>query len=102
MAKASGQPTTVTAELQVQAWYYTFQIIQVFLVTALSSSATAFIPVIINEPHHVPQLLADNLPKSSNFYLTYFILQGLACSYPHILTPGLGDQHPAEEYFELF
>lgn len=50
------------------------------MVTALSSSATAFIPKIIYEPHRVPQLLADNIPKSSNFYLTYFILQGLASS----------------------
>ncbi|KAF3765196.1 DUF221-domain-containing protein [Cryphonectria parasitica EP155] len=85
IAKASGEPTTVSAELQVQAWYYAFQIIQVFLVTALSSSATAFIPKIINEPHHIPQLLADNIPKSSNFYLTYFILQGLASSTKNIM-----------------
>ncbi|POS72522.1 DUF221 domain-containing protein [Diaporthe helianthi] len=85
IARASGQPTVVTAELQVQAWYYTFQIIQVFLVTALSSSATAFIPNVISNPHHVPQLLADNLPKSSNFYLTYFILQGLASSVKNIM-----------------
>lgn len=87
--------------MQVQAWYFLFQIIQVFLVTALSSSATAFIPVIINEPHHVPQLLADNLPKSSNFYLTYFILQGLACSYPPVVSLWLEDDPPAEEHFEL-
>lgn len=80
IAKASGEPTNVSAELQVQAWYYAFQIIQVFLVTALSSSATAFIPKIINEPHRVPQLLADNIPNSSNFYLTYFIVQGLGSS----------------------
>lgn len=80
IAKISGEPTTVAAELQVQAWYYIFQLVQVFLVTALSSSATAFIPKIINEPHHVPQLLADNIPKSSNFYLTYFIVQGLGSS----------------------
>lgn len=85
IAKASGQPTTVAAELQVQAWYYAFQLIQVFLVTALSSSATAFIPKIINEPHHVPQLLADKLPTSSNFYLTYFIIQGLGSSVKNIM-----------------
>lgn len=48
--------------------------------TALSSSATAFIPKIINEPHRIPQLLADNIPKSSNFYLTYFVVQGLGSS----------------------
>lgn len=75
----------MSAELQVQAWYFAFQIIQVFLVTALSSSATAFIPKIINEPHHVPELLADNIPKSSNFYLTYFILQGLGSSAKNIM-----------------
>lgn len=75
----------VSAELQVQAWYYIFQIVQVFLVTALSSSATAFIPRIINEPHHVPQLLADNIPKSSNFYLTYFIVQGLGSSVKNVM-----------------
>lgn len=85
VAKISGEPTTVTAELQVQAWYYIFQLVQVFLVTALSSSATAFIPKIINEPHHVPQLLADNIPKSSNFYLTYFIVQGLGSSVKAIM-----------------
>lgn len=85
IAKASGEPTSVTSELQVQAWYFVFQIIQVFLVTALSSSATAFIPKIINEPHHVPELLAENIPKSSNFYLTYFILQGLGSSAKNVM-----------------
>lgn len=53
--------------------------------TALSSSATAFIPEIINQPHHVPELLADNIPSSSNFYLTYFIVQGLASSVKNIM-----------------
>lgn len=85
VAKKSGEPTTVTAELQVQNWYFMFQIIQVFLVTALSSSATALIPEIISQPHQIPLLLAENLPKSSKFYLTYFILQGLASSASNML-----------------
>ncbi|ETS74679.1 hypothetical protein PFICI_13163 [Pestalotiopsis fici W106-1] len=85
VAKKSGEPTTVTAELQVQNWYFMFQIIQVFFVTALSSSATALIPAIISQPHQVPLLLAENLPKSSKFYLTYFILQGLGSSASNIL-----------------
>ncbi|KAK6070284.1 hypothetical protein SCUP234_00192 [Seiridium cupressi] len=85
VAKKSGEPTTVTAELQVQNWYFLFQVIQVFFVTALSSSATAFIPEIISKPHQIPLLLAQNLPKSSNFYLTYFILQGLGSSAKNVL-----------------
>ncbi|KAI0134779.1 hypothetical protein BJ170DRAFT_700050 [Xylariales sp. AK1849] len=84
IAKLS-EPTTVSAELLVQAWYYAFQVIQVFFVTALSSSASAFIPAIIAQPHQVPLILAENLPKSSNFYLTYFILQGLGTSSKNIL-----------------
>lgn len=75
----------MTAELQVQNWYFLFQVIQVFFVTALSSSATAFIPQIIAQPHQIPLLLAQNLPKSSNFYLTYFILQGLGSSAKNVL-----------------
>ncbi|KAI1850250.1 hypothetical protein JX266_004108 [Neoarthrinium moseri] len=85
IAKKSGEPTTVTAELQVQNWYFLFQVIQIFLVTALSSSATAFIPEIISQPHQIPLTLAKNLPKSSKFYLTYFILQGLGSSAKNVL-----------------
>ncbi|KAH6652614.1 hypothetical protein BKA67DRAFT_567021 [Truncatella angustata] len=85
VAKNSGEPTTVTAELQVQNWYFLFQVIQIFFVTALSSSAAAFIPQIITQPHQVPILLAQNLPKSANFYLTYFILQGLGSSAKNVL-----------------
>lgn len=62
-----------------------FQLIQVFFVTALSSSATALIPSIISQPQEIPLLLAQNLPKSSKFYLTYFILQGLGSSASNIL-----------------
>lgn len=32
----------------------------------------------MNNPSSVPSLLAQNLPKASNFFLTYIILQGLS------------------------
>ncbi|KXJ91396.1 hypothetical protein Micbo1qcDRAFT_147497 [Microdochium bolleyi] len=85
IAKKFGEPTTVSAELQVQTWYYIFQITQVFLVTALSSSAMTFVPELLRNPADVPKLLADNLPSSSNFYVTYFVLQGLAFAAKNIL-----------------
>ncbi|KAH8670797.1 hypothetical protein BX600DRAFT_229607 [Xylariales sp. PMI_506] len=85
VAKLFGEPTTVTAELQVQTWYYLFQVIQIFFVTALSSSAIDFIPQIIQDPQQVPLILAQSLPKSSNFYLTYFVLQGLTSSAKNIV-----------------
>jgi len=50
----------------------------VFLVTALASSASAVVTTIINDPGSATTLLANNLPKSSNFYISYLLLQGLA------------------------
>lgn len=78
IAKASGEPTLPEAELKTQAWYFIFQVIQVFLVTTFSSGAAAVATSIARDPSQVPNLLAENLPKASNFYLSYFILQGIA------------------------
>jgi calcium permeable stress-gated cation channel len=46
-------------------------------VVTLSSGASALIQGIINNPTDTPKLLANGLPKASNFYISYFILQGL-------------------------
>jgi hypothetical protein len=43
----------------------------------LSSGASALVRDIINSPTNTPKLLAQGLPKASNFYISYFILQGL-------------------------
>lgn len=77
IAKLSGEPTTAQAELKTQAWYFVFQVFQVFLVTTFSSGAAAVAPQIAKDPQSAPRLLAESLPKASNFYITYFILQGL-------------------------
>jgi len=77
VAKLSGEPTTPQAELKTQAWYFVFQVFQVFLVTTFSSGAAAAATKIAKDPQSAPTLLAESLPKASNFYITYFILQGL-------------------------
>lgn len=51
--------------------------IQVFLITTFSSGAASVVTQIINQPSTAPTLLAKNLPKASNFYISYFILFGL-------------------------
>lgn len=76
IARLSGEPTLRQAELLTQAWYFTFQVFQVFLVTTFSSGAAAVVSQIMKNPQLAPSLLAENLPKASNFYLTYIILQG--------------------------
>jgi len=78
MAKWGGVPTLSKVELFVQNTYFLFQVIQVFLVTALASSASAVVTQIITDPGSATSLLAQNLPKSNNFYISFLLLQGLS------------------------
>lgn len=79
-AKLAGEPSFSRIELFTQNAYFTFQVIQVFLVTTLTSSASAVVNQIIQTPFDAPSILASNLPKASNFYISYFIVQGLSVS----------------------
>ncbi|CAK7274884.1 phosphate metabolism protein 7 [Sporothrix epigloea] len=76
-ARLAGEPSNSRVELFTQNAYFAFQVVQVFLVTTLSSSATAVVKQIVDKPGSVTSLLASNLPKASNFYMSYFIVQGL-------------------------
>ena len=53
--------------------------------TTFSSGAATVATRIAKEPASVPFLLADNLPDSSNFYLTYFIIQGIGSAAKQII-----------------
>ncbi|EEU34202.1 uncharacterized protein NECHADRAFT_96579 [Fusarium vanettenii 77-13-4] len=74
----AGIPSMVLVELFTQEVYFAFQIVQVFLITTLTSAASATVMTIIKEPLKTPDLLAENLPKASNFYLSYILVQCLA------------------------
>ncbi len=84
-ARQAGIPTESRIELFVQSSYFVFQVVQVFLITTLTSAATAAITSIIKDPLSSRDLLSQNLPKASNFYISYFILQGLALSATRIV-----------------
>lgn len=64
--------------MQTQSWYFAFQVIQVFLITTFTSGATAVASQIVSDPTQAVPLLAQNLPKASNFYISYFVLYGVA------------------------
>lgn len=76
-AKLGGCPTAAAVELWTQNAYFGFQVVQVFLVTTLSSAASAVVERIIKNPGDAASLLAANLPMASNFYISYIVLQGL-------------------------
>ncbi|KAH6620354.1 hypothetical protein C7974DRAFT_435734 [Boeremia exigua] len=80
-----GEPTKTSTELKVLKWYYVFQVLQVFLVTSLSSGAATVVSQIAKNPNKVPELLAERLPRASNSYLTYFVVQGLTSASDNLL-----------------
>jgi len=88
LAKTSGAVSRAQIELQTQISYFVFLLIQVFLITTISSSAAAVAAQIAQQPTIVPQLLAKNLPKSSNFFISFIILQGLSVPALKLLQAG--------------
>jgi hypothetical protein len=78
LSKLSGAPTKSAVELQAQSYFFGFLVFDGFIVLTLSSGALAAIQGIIDQPMSAASLLAKSLPKASNFYINYFVLQGLA------------------------
>ncbi|KAH7311115.1 hypothetical protein BKA65DRAFT_163797 [Rhexocercosporidium sp. MPI-PUGE-AT-0058] len=87
-ARQAGVATQSRIELFVQNSYFLFQVIQVFLVMTLTSAASSVVTVLIKDPMSIRNILSTALPKASNFYISYFILQGLALSASRIVHLG--------------
>ncbi|KAJ5051484.1 uncharacterized protein L3040_001260 [Drepanopeziza brunnea f. sp. 'multigermtubi'] len=88
MAKLGGEVTHPAVELKCQSWYMAFQVIQVFLVMTFSSGAASTVTAIINDPGSATTLLAENLPKASNFFISYIIVIGLGVAAGNLLNIG--------------
>ena len=76
LARFSGVLTLGEIEIYVQNYYFCFRIVQVFLVAALGSTAISVLAQIYSEPSSATTVLATRLPGASNFYLSYFVVQG--------------------------
>ncbi|KAH9878266.1 hypothetical protein J1614_003483 [Plenodomus biglobosus] len=88
LAKLAGYVTYSQIELKTQSWYFAFQVVQVFLVATMSSAIVSVIDDVLKNPSSVLSLLATNLPKASNFYISYFILLGLSSAAGTLLNIG--------------
>lgn len=80
MAHHGGVPTLAAIELRTQNFYFAFQVVQVFLVATIASAASSAVGQILDDPSSAATMLAENIPKASNFYIAYFVLQGLSFS----------------------
>lgn len=80
LARFEGIPRYTGLELSLMTRFFLFQVVHSFLIVTLSSGVIASGLDMFKEPTTIPATLAENLPKASNFFLTYVILQGLAGS----------------------
>lgn len=99
LARAAGVPSHSLVEMFTQRAYFGFQVLQVFLVTTFTSSASASISNVIKNPMSARELLAESLPKASNFYLSYMIIQCLGLGAGQLLhLSGLFKYHIVQRF----
>ena len=79
-AKQQGAPTGMSVQLIVQDMYFAFSFVQLFLVVTIASSILRVISQISYNPASTVRILAENIPKASNYFFSYMILQALSVS----------------------
>ncbi|KAL5371215.1 hypothetical protein DPSP01_014420 [Paraphaeosphaeria sporulosa] len=79
LVKEQGIPLRSLVSLKIQDYYFFFLLIQVTLSVTFSAGITAFMSNIITE-RRFAATLGKNLPKASNYFLSYVILQSLSVS----------------------
>ena len=82
LATLQGTQSGMLVELSVQKYYFFFLFVQLFLVVSIASAATALLGILqhINTISDVPNLLAQNIPRASNYFFSYMLLQALSVS----------------------
>lgn len=80
LVQRQGLFTQTSVERTVQRFYFASLFLQIFLTVSLSSSATTILGEMYHQVDSVPAILATNLPKTSNYFFSYILLQSLSIS----------------------
>lgn len=82
LVRMSGQQSGMLVELSVQNYYFFFLFVQLFLVVSISSAAFVFLSILTDASTitELPNLLAENIPKASNYFFSYMLLQAMSVS----------------------
>ncbi|OAX78765.1 hypothetical protein ACJ72_06924 [Emergomyces africanus] len=79
LSRNQGVHTGMAVELTVQNYYFAFLFVQIFLVVSISSGFTTIFNS-ITDVMSIPQLLAQNIPRASNYFFSYMVLQAMSVS----------------------
>lgn len=75
-------------ELAIQRIYFWVTFLQVFFTVSVSSSLTTILGQVWDHPGSLPSLIATNIPKTSNYFFSYMLLQGFSLSGGRLLQIG--------------
>ncbi|KAG9939994.1 DUF221-domain-containing protein, partial [Aureobasidium melanogenum] len=66
------------AEIAYYRYYSAFLFLQAFLLVSISSSLMVTLSEVLNKPSAIPRVLALNLPKAGNYFISFLTLQGFS------------------------
>ncbi|KAK2841539.1 hypothetical protein FQN49_006156 [Arthroderma sp. PD_2] len=79
LSRNQGVHTGMAIELTVQNYYFAFLFVQIFLVVSIASGFSTVLES-LRDVLSVPDLLAQNIPKASNYFFSYMVLQAMSVS----------------------
>lgn len=85
---AQGRNSRANAELALLDYYFWFLFLQVFLVVSISSSVATVLSSLRYDVRSFAALLALNLLKAANYFLSYVVLQSFSVSAGTLLQTG--------------
>ena len=85
---AQGRISRIDSELAFQDYYFAFLFLQVFGVVSVSSSVATVLSSLKYDFVSLAALLALNLPKAANYFLSYILLQAFSVSAGALLQGG--------------
>ncbi|KAI9727187.1 MAG: hypothetical protein M1834_008495 [Cirrosporium novae-zelandiae] len=88
LANQQGLYTQPAIELSLQNYYFIFLFIQVFLTVSLSSGIATTIADFVQDIYTVPNVLATNLPKASNYFFSYLMLHAFSMGAAALIQAG--------------
>lgn len=83
LSKLQGTQSGMLVELSVQRYYFFFLFIQIFLVVSVAAAVSTILGLFTNGTDaitSIPTVLATNVPKASNYFFSYMLLQALSVS----------------------
>lgn len=78
LSRMQGLHTGMAVELVVQSYYFAFLFVQLFLIVAIATGFSTSLDT--SNMTGLAEILAQNIPRSSNYFFSYMILQAMSVS----------------------